>query len=207
MTTEAIEVEAHEFVPHEPCSGNGNHCTYKDQEGFSCLQPRTAPIHRLVSDTEADTRIVFEHGDTGPCSACGDGDTAMQYHKHGVPPTDTEDVVPELKSCPFCGKESSGQEFGPGAYIAKSSQAEYYTVICSACCSTATCTSRKRAVEKWNTRTSTAAEALRETGRKQWTWKGEKLVLCWCRGSSCTNEPQCAAARAALARWEGKGQS
>lgn len=39
---------------------------------------------------EADTRIVFEHGNTGPCSACGDGDTAQQFHKHvEAPAVDT----------------------------------------------------------------------------------------------------------------------
>lgn len=77
------------------------------------------------------------------------------------PNTDT----PELLACPFCGKESSGQEFGSGAYITKSSQAEYYTVICSACCSTATCSSRKRAVEKWNTRASLAPAGQGEVSK------------------------------------------
>lgn len=52
--TPANEQQAHEFEPHEPCSGNGNHCTYKDDEGFSCLQPRSAAIHRLPSDTEGE---------------------------------------------------------------------------------------------------------------------------------------------------------
>lgn len=43
-----------------------------------------------ISAPEADTRIVFEHGKTGPCSACGNGDTAQRYHKHGEAPAVAE---------------------------------------------------------------------------------------------------------------------
>lgn len=74
-----------------------------------CGMPRSAEVHDIFADVGPpqltsdlvvvnerdpktgevftvqvpDTRIVFEQGNTGPCSACGDGDTAQQYHKHG----------------------------------------------------------------------------------------------------------------------------
>lgn len=51
-----------------------------------CGQPREAEIH--------DTRPVFLTAQTGPCSACGDGDTALKYHSHGEPIVQPEVAPP-----------------------------------------------------------------------------------------------------------------
>ncbi len=57
--------------------GNDDYCIEAAFGEPHCGQPREAEIH--------DTRIVFDTARTGPCSACGDGDTAQEYHSHGEP--------------------------------------------------------------------------------------------------------------------------
>lgn len=41
-------------------------------------------------------------------------------------------------------------------------------------------------------------EALRSVGAIRWTEKGDAKILCWCASFSCTNTPECAAARTAM---------
>ncbi len=66
--------------------------------------------------------------------------------------TNPTGVAGELRECPFCGKESSGGEFGPGPYLSRSQNSMFKSVICSGCCSIASGETESRVIERWNTR-------------------------------------------------------
>lgn len=79
----------------------------------------------------------------------------------------SEQVEQGLKPCPFCGKESSGQEFGPGPYLSRSRNSQFKSIICSGCCSIAFGETESRAIERWNTRASLPEDGKLEAAARR----------------------------------------
>lgn len=80
----------------------------------------------------------------------------------------TESPRPALLPCPFCGKGSSGQEFGPGPYLSRSQSSLFKSVICAGCCSIASGETESRVIERWNTRADARISTPAEDDHVGW---------------------------------------
>lgn len=222
ITTEGSTTEAHEFA------GRGGICerlfgtpTGRGTEHDRCGLPREAPIHS--TSAPADTRIVFEHGDTGPCSACGDGDTAQRYHKHGEPaaPSEAREVPERIWIDDIKGGDDEryiytapcppelADTIHTTEYILRSthqSEVEKLQRIAETQgANIAALYKQRRAEEKKNEQLTAEVERLKEALRGLRARTIEGWGECWCENNPfySTNivdhESACAAARATLA--------
>lgn len=74
--------ECADHCDHDEAFLRDGYCTALERMGHCGHRCKPAPDTQAA---QADTRVVFEHGDAGPCSACGDGDASQRYHRHGKP--------------------------------------------------------------------------------------------------------------------------